>query len=1107
MLPAAQAGSLVIPAWSFARGNVRLHVSPDPVADAGPVVGSGPEQPWGWAVEYDIDFPVTGKYTIQVCYAAAEARPMEIYLDSQMLAEKCCTGVTFAPASADKPADFTWHSSGATWEGLYNRTSLQVPLQLSITKGKHTLKFSRGGPLPNLVALRLDTPEAFPEDWKPARFTVRDLESIPAASRAAFLAAGDAQLAALPPCINEMSEAKVAGSLSIPAWTFDRGNARIYASPEQDADDGPLVGSDSLTHGGGVVEYDIDFPVTAEYTLQISYAAAAARPVDVFLDGKILGRSCYGVTPGTARVELPVRFSWSSRYAKWEEKPLKLSVTEGKHTLKIARSGPLPHLAALRLDSPVAFPKDWRQPARKVRHLDGVPAPQRAAFLPPGAVNVAALRLAIQDTMAEFGAQYPDGEPCLKQLADLEASQSAAESGTDEDRQKIDDALVALRRRAMLTHPALKFDKLLFLKRSADLYGHTYHDQDSNVMGGNLCILSPVTPDGKVTPLVPELEGGLFDRFDLSFDARKVVFAYKKKDGPFRIHEIDLDPSTGMMVPGSLRQLTFGTDEEAKTFRCNIVNNGKTRFDDLDPCYLPNGKIMFASTRATRIVFCAPGATVTTLHLMDADGKNLHRVSESPVNETAPSVLDDGQVIYTRWEYVDKGLGNGQSLWSVRPDGSGVDHVYKNNTVWPAGMSSARSIPGSSKIVTIVGGHHFTAVGSVVLVDSTRSRSDIDAMTSLTPETGYPPSMGSPTTQFGTYTDPYPFSEKFFLVSHNPGGKRGKGIVYGIHALDAWGNRTELHGDPEISCFQPMPLRPRRKPTELASLARAEDAEKKGPSSSLFIQDIYQGMAGIERGRVKYVRVMGALPWSWNEHGIAWSLGTDPHRKKIYGIVKVHEDGSAYFNVPPNENLFFQALDENYMALQQMSTFVNLMPGEQRSCIGCHEPRRNAPPGTPSGRALALDQPAQTPVPQPGDTGPRMVDYAADVQPAMDKHCVGCHGGEEPKGHLDLAGVPTEKYSRSYDNLTGKGLISYRDCAYGQSHFLAVPPLTHGSHRSKLVAQIQQDPCKTGLAREEFIRIVTWIDSNVPYYGTYRGKRELRDKDHPDFRALPLAGK
>ncbi|MCX6873217.1 MAG: hypothetical protein NTW21_05330 [Verrucomicrobia bacterium] len=1107
MFPAAraEAGSLVIPAWSFARGNARVHASPHPYADAGPVVGSGPEQPWGWAVEYDIDFPVTGNYTLQVCYAAAEARPMEIFFNGKMLVDKCCIGVTFGPASLDKPAEVTWNSSGANWEGLYNQGSLQVPHQLAITKGMHTLKLARGGPLPHLVALRLNTPAAFPEDWKPPQYQVRDLDSIPAASRTAFLAPGGVSDAALPPYIKDITATPVAGSLVIPAWTFDRGNARIFASPEQYADDGPVVGSNPLTPGGGVVEYDIDFPVSAEYTLQISYAAAEARPVEVLLDGRNLGKSCYGVTFGSSRTELPVRFSWSSRSAQWEERPLKLSVAEGRHTLKLARSGPLPHLVALRLDSPTAFPKDWKQPSRKVRNLDGVPAPQRAAFLTPGAVNVAAMRLAIQDTMTEFGPGYPDGEQHLKQLTELEAQQNAAEGGAAGDQQKIEEALAVLRRRAMLTHPALKFDKLLFLKRSADLYGHTYHDQDSNTMGGNLCILSPVTPDGKVTTLVPELDGGLFGQFDLSFDAMKVVFAYKKKDGPFRIHEIDLDPSTGLMVPGSLRQLTFGTDEEAKAFRCNIVNNGITRFHDIDPCYLPNGKIMFASTRATRIVFCAPGATVTTLHLMDADGRNLHRISESPVNETAPSVMDDGRVLYTRWEYVDKGLGNGEGLWSVRPDGSGVDHVYKNNTVWPAAMSSARSIPGSQKIVTIAGGHHTAAVGSVVVVDSTRSRSATEAMTSLTPETGYPPSMSFPTTKFGTYMDPYPMSEKFFLVSHNPGAKHGNEIVYGIYALDAWGNRAEIYRDPDISCFQPIPLRPRCRPTEIAPVVLAEDAKENG-QASLFIQDIYQGMTGIERGRVKYVRVMGALPWLWNEDGISWSLGTDPHRKMTYGVVKVHADGSVYFSVPANENLFFQALDEDFMALQQMPTFINLMPGEQRSCIGCHEPRGNAP-GTTSVRALALDQPAQTLAPQPGDTGPRTVDFAADVQPALDKHCIGCHGGEEPKGHLDLAGVPTEKYSRSYDNFIGKGLISYRDCAYGAAHFQAVPPLTHGSHRSKLTAQMLQDPCKADLTREEFIKIVTWIDANVPYYGTYRGMRSLADKDDPNFRALPLVGK
>ncbi|MHC4504844.1 MAG: HzsA-related protein, partial [Planctomycetota bacterium] len=620
-----------------------------------------------------------------------------------------------------------------------------------------------------------------------------------------------------------------------------------------------------------------------------------------------------------------------------------------------------------------------------------------------------------------------------------------------------------------------------------------------------------VTPDGKVAKLVPELDTGLFGQFDLSFDARKVVFAYKTKDKPFRIYEIDIDPSAGKIVPGSLRQLT-SSDDEAEAVRRNVIGS-RARYHDIDPCYLPGGRIMFASTRATRIVFCAPGSTVTTLYSMDADGGNLRRLSESPVNETAPSVMADGRVIYTRWEYVDKGLGNGQSLWAVRPDGRGSDHVYKNNTVWPAGLSNARSIPGSPRIVAAGGGHHFTAVGPVALVDARRSRRTTEAITCITPEIGYPPSMGYPKSKFGSFMEPYPLSEKLFLVSHNNGVTRKRQVDYGIYVLDAWGNRSELHRDPDLSSFQPVPLRPRRRPPEVASLAAAKrravaraDAADERKTATLFIQNVYEGMTGIELGRVRYLRVMAALPWPWDEHGISWKLGmhADPHRKKVYGIVRVHEDGSAHFTVPAEENLFFQALDESYMALQQMPTFINLMPGERRSCIGCHELRRKAPR---MAHALpqAMAHPIQRLAPQPGDTGPRVVDYAADVQPVLDRRCVGCHSGNAPEGRLDLTGVPTQKWNRSHENLIGRGLVSYRDCRYGSSHFLAVPPLTHGSHRSRLVGRIRNDPCRADITREEFIRVVTWIDANVPYYGTYRGKRSLRDKDHPDFRALPVA--
>jgi hypothetical protein len=1101
MFPAcvAEAGSLVVPAWSFSSGNVRVHASPDPFADAGPLVSSGAEQPWGSRVEYAFEVPVAGKYTLQVCYAAAEARPIEVFIDD-LDQGTCCMGVTFGPAASGKPAEFTWNSSGAKWE--IARRNFDSPLTLPLTKGKHTVMLSRSGPLPHLVALRLDTPEEFPADWKPPQFTVRDLDSIPAASRTAFQTPGGVSDAVLRLPIEEMTGF---GSCEIPAWSFDRGNVRIYASPDQYADVGPIVGSDPQQTEAGFVEYDLDFPATGEYALHVSYAAAEARPVDVLLDNQSQGTCCTGVTFGSAPFENPVRLTSNSSGAlkKWEAlskqgRPVKLSATQGKHTLKFTRNGPLPHLMALRLDG---LPPEQR--ARKVRNLDAVPAPQRAAFLPPDAVNIGALRLAIQDTITTFGPQYPDGEQYLKQLAGLETQQRALESGTAEVQKTNEDALAALRRRAMLAHPEWKFDKLLFLKRSSGGYGHTYRDQYANDMGGNLCVLSPVSADGKVTPLVPELDGGLFDRFDLSFDAKKVVFGYKKKDQPFRIYEIDIDLVAGKMVPGSLRQLTFGIENEAEVVKNNNATGRCTSggFDDMDPCYLPDGRIIFVSTRTMRNVFCNP-STVTNLYLMDADGKNMRCLSAGPINETSPAVMNDGRVIYTRWEYVDKGLANGQSLWSVRPDGSCSDHVYKNNTVRPAGMSGARSIPGSQQIVTIGGSHHNTAYGTVILVNTDRSRTSTEAMTAITPELGYA-CMAHPTAKFGFFMDPFPFSEKFFVVSHSPGAMPGGPAGYGIYVLDAWGNRAEIYRDPAFACFEPMPLRPRRKPTEIAPLVRAEDT-KANVQGSLFIQDIYQGMTGIERGSVKYVRVMGVLPWPWNARD--GRVGIDVHCKKIYGVVKVHADGSAFFNVPSNENLFFQALDEDFMALQQMPSFVNLMSGEQRSCIGCHEPRKNAP-NIVHTRSLALDQPPQTLAPQPGDTGPRMVHYATDVQPVLNKHCVSCHSGESAKGRLDLTDVPTENYNLSYDKIIGRGLVSYADCRYGRSNFVAVPPLSRGSHLSKLVAQIRKDPCKADITREEFVKIVTWIDANVPYYGTYQGTKDLKDKGLPDFRPLPLVGK
>ncbi len=919
--------------------------------------------------------------------------------------------------------------------------------------------------------------------------------------------------------------AKPAGSFEISAWTFDRGNAKVFPNPDIYADYRDKF--PELVVGEGdqlpwTIEYDINFPVDATYTLHVCYGSPEKRPMEVWLDGRRLGTCCGRVT-GNAPPYMDrhpqhdrPRDAKDFHGIEWEE-ACKLPATKGKHTLKFTRAGPPPRLSALRIESPVAFPKDWKLAKREVK-LGSVAPNCRRIFLPPGSVNVAALKVAIEDMTAQFGPKYPNGPQHLKKLAELEAKQRAAKGAAPEQQQKIEDALKSLQREAMLAHPALKFDRLLFLKqkhRGVSIY--TGHTADGNP-GGNLCVLSPVSPGGKVTELVPELAGGIFGRFDLSFDATKIAFCYTKEGEQYRIYEIDIDPKTGLRAPGkSLRQITSLGKKEAQTIRLYEGSISGRGYDDMDPCYLPNGKIMFSSTRAHRCVLCAP-QTATTLHVMDGDGKNIRCISSGQVNELAPCLLDDGRVAYTRWEYVDKGFGNAQSLWVLHPDGSGSDHLYKNTIVRPGAMINVRSIPGSRRFVTIGVGHHGGLAGPVVIIDTRHNRRDSKAMTNITPEISYPglfPMKG--TNGCGWFREPHPFSEKFFLVSHNapPAGETKR---FGIYVLDAWGNRAELYRDPDISCFQPTPLRPRPRPTEISTVAQRRPEKEVGDTATLFLQDVYQGLTGIERGRVKYLRVMEAMTLSWRDgwrsgqqgdggpgmQASAVSFAADPAIKKTYGIATVHEDGSAHFTVPAEKNLFFQALDENYMELQRMRTFINLMPGESRSCIGCHELRHKAPKLT-TANPLALDHPIQTLAPQPGDTGPRTVHYARDVQPIFDRHCVSCHGGRKPKAELDLAHELTDKFSRSYETIFEKQLVSFLQGGFGSANVPAEPPLTFGSHQSKLVERIRKAPCKANLTREEFIRIVTWIDANAPYYGTHQGKKNLKWKDEPDFRPLPLA--
>jgi hypothetical protein len=375
------------------------------------------------------------------------------------------------------------------------------------------------------------------------------------------------------------------------------------------------------------------------------------------------------------------------------------------------------------------------------------------------------------------------------------------------------------------------------------------------------------------------------------------------------------------------------------------------------------------------------------------------------------------------------------------------------------------------------------------------------------------------------FSEPYPLSDpqtnagagKYFLVNCNPDQPWAHPSAYGLWLIDVFGNRVRIHSDPGISCWQPMPLRARRTPPVPPPVRR-----QPGPASgcgTLVLTDVYRGLEGVSRGTVKYLRVLEQVPRPWSAHrfwpgdsalGQHAPIGLYSHIfvKVNHGVVPVCEDGSAQFTVPARRNIFLQALDENFMEIQRMRTFVNLQPGEARGCVGCHEGRHTT---GPVGRLLvALAKPAAAPAAQPGETVPRPIDYMSDVQPVLDRHCVRCHGGEKTDADLDLRGALTQFFNRSYENIMKRKMLSYITEFYGPkgsemqfTNVVPLPPRWLGSHASKFIAAARGPHYDVKLSQAELVRLITWADANGPYYGSYFGRRNLMYKDHPNFRPVP----
>ncbi len=706
-------------------------------------------------------------------------------------------------------------------------------------------------------------------------------------------------------------------------------------------------------------------------------------------------------------------------------------------------------------------------------------------------LDSAALRRAIEDLSSTFGDRYPAAAEYLDRLvhcegliaearAALEAGAAAAAAGHEKQLA----AFKALQRDALLANPLVSEAPILFVVRQQ--YARDHHNTATifqtdeintrKFRGPGAIKVIDLGKGGEVRTLL-ETPGVARDP-EVSFDGHRIVFSMRHRvEEDYKIYTMAVD----------------GSDVKQLTSAKGVA--------DIDPLFLPDGGIVFSSTREPKYCMCNVHI-MANLFRMEADGSNIHQIGKSTLFEGHASLLPDGRILYDRWEYVDRNFGDAQGLWTVYPDGTNHAIYWGNNTNSPGGVIDARAIPGTQRTLCVFGSCHDRPWGALAIIDRRLGVDGREPVIRTWPAKAIDQVGRGGWDSFmpykPKYEDPYPLSDKYFLCSRTVnesglGGNAPGREQMGLFLVDVFGNETLIHTELP-GCYDPMPIR--AQPTPPTLNRRRDYASAKG---TFHVLDVYEGthMAGVERGTVKYLRVIESPQkrfWTrpaWGGQGVHrpamnWH---DFSSKRILGTVPVEADGSAYFEVPADTFVFFQLLDADKMMVQSMRSGTMLQPGENAGCVGCHENRRVTPPLPAKSVPAAL---LRAPNPMTGWYGkPRLFSFMTEVQPVLDQHCVRCHDyGKKAGQALNLARDRTMTFNTAYNELwRRKGLAMSAKGGLmktvGAGPAAIQPPRSWGAHASKLIAMLRAGHQKTQLAGEPLARLVTWVDLNAPYYPTY----------------------
>ncbi len=686
--------------------------------------------------------------------------------------------------------------------------------------------------------------------------------------------------------------------------------------------------------------------------------------------------------------------------------------------------------------------------------------------------TIASVRSAIQDLAIRYPTEYAGKSAnYLSQLAAIETSfQSGGAAAADSLFQTLKrDALV-------LNNPALAFNKLLFIRRNT---GDGLPQNWQNVVSvgktscqDNLAMLDIAQDSASnlYTPATNRFIGYL----NLHWNANRILFTSQSSAGsPFGLFEMNIDGSGLQQI--SPTAAPAGSD-----------------VDWFDGCYLPNGDVLMCSTAGFAGVPCVTGGDyVGNLYRLTRTTGTIRQLTFDQDQNWGPTVLADGRVMFTRWEYSDLAHYFSRILMTMMPDGLEQFARYGSNSYWPNSLLDVKPIPGNpSQFVGVASGHHgVKREGELILFDETKGTHEADGVVHRF--CGPNPVLPEVRDQYVNERNPWPrfiqpapLDEKQMLVA----ARTSSSGAFGIYLVDQFDNYTLLRYELGRNLVHPTPVKVLPTPPVIPDRVKTT-----GTTGVVNIANIHfgPGLKDVPRGKVKSLRVY-SVHYGYRGMGghcnVAIDGGWDV--KRILGTVPVYEDGSASFTAPANVPISVQPLDDEGKALQLFRSWYTVMPGETVSCSGCHEDRKQ---GMANRVSLASRKSPDSITPWRG--AERGFGFTREVQPVLDKYCIGCHDGttgtnKAPPQLYDITrvdgdgdspiGATSNTFPNSYVNLH-----KYVRRSGNEGYLRLNNAGEYQADTSELVQMLKKGHYGVTLDAEAWDRLYTWIDLNVPAFGTW----------------------